>query len=374
VSSSNNHDERFMAIALGLARRSLGTTWPNPAVGCVLVQQDSDGPSIVGRGWTASGGRPHAETEALKRAGASANGATAYVTLEPCSHHGRTPPCADALVKAQIARAVIAIEDPDPRVSGQGIKALQDAGVGVSTGVLADAADELNAGFLMRIDQNRPLVTLKTATTLDGRIATAAGDSRWITSAPARSFAHRLRAANDAVAVGIGTVLADDPKLTCRLPGMAPHSPLRVVFDSKLRMPAECLMVKSAQKTRTVVLTLSGSEAAHRRELEAAGVEVLEVEAGDDGRVSVMAALEALAGLGVTRLLCEGGGGLAGSLMRSEVVDRIAWFRAPSMFGGDGLPSVAAFGVDKVADAPIFVRSALARVGPDVLETYRRPT
>jgi diaminohydroxyphosphoribosylaminopyrimidine deaminase/5-amino-6-(5-phosphoribosylamino)uracil reductase len=278
------------------------------------------------------------------------------------------------LVKAQIARAVIAIEDPDPRVSGQGIKALQDAGVGVSTGVLADAADELNAGFLMRIDQNRPLVTLKTATTLDGRIATAAGDSRWITSAPARSFAHRLRAANDAVAVGIGTVLADDPKLTCRLPGMAPHSPLRVVFDSKLRMPAECLMVKSAQKTRTVVLTLSGSEAAHRRELEAAGVEVLEVEAGDDGRVSVMAALEALAGLGVTRLLCEGGGGLAGSLMRSGVVDRIAWFRAPSMFGGDGLPSVAAFGVDKVADAPIFVRSALARVGPDVLETYRRPT
>jgi diaminohydroxyphosphoribosylaminopyrimidine deaminase/5-amino-6-(5-phosphoribosylamino)uracil reductase len=374
VSSSNNHDERFMAVALGLARRSLGSTWPNPAVGCVLVRHDSDRPAIVGRGWTASGGRPHAETEALKRAGGSANGATAYVTLEPCSHHGRTPPCAEALVEAQIARAVIAIEDPDPRVSGQGIKVLQDAGVAVSMNVLADAAHELNAGFFARIKQSRPLVTLKMATTLDGRIATAAGDSQWITSAPARHFAHRLRAANDAVAVGIGTVLADDPELTCRLPGMTAHSPLRVVFDSKLRMPAKCLMVKSARETRTIVLTLSGGDAARRRKLTAAGVEMLEVEAGDDGRVGIPAALEALAGMGVSRLLCEGGGALAGSLMRSGVVDRIAWFRAPSMFGGDGLPSIGAFGVDKVADAPVFVRSALARVGPDVLETYRRPT
>ena len=363
-----------MAVALGLARRSLGVTWPNPAVGCVLVQDGNDGPAIVGRGWTASGGRPHAETEALKRAGAAAKGTTAYVTLEPCSHQGQTPPCAKALIEAGIARAVIAIADSDPRVSGQGVAALQDAGIDVSMGTLADAAQDLNAGFFMRNAQNRPLVTLKMATTLDGRIATATGESQWITDAPARGMAHRLRAANDAVAVGIGTVLADDPELTCRLPAMIGHSPARVVFDSTLRLPADCRIVKSARETRTIVLTLTGADAAHKRELEDTGVEVLDVRAGEDGRVSIPAALEALAGLGITRLLCEGGGGLAGSFMRSGLVDRLAWFRAPSMIGGDGLPSIAAFGVDKVADAPVFVRTALASVGQDVLETYRRPT
>jgi diaminohydroxyphosphoribosylaminopyrimidine deaminase/5-amino-6-(5-phosphoribosylamino)uracil reductase len=278
------------------------------------------------------------------------------------------------LIEAEIARAVVAIEDPDPRVSGQGVAALEDAGIAVSMGTLADAAQDLNAGFLMRNTQKRPLVTLKMATTLDGRIATASGDSQWITGAPARGMAHRLRAAHDAVAVGIGTVLADDPELTCRLPAMLDHSPVRVVFDSALRMPADCRLAKSAGEMRTIVLTLSGTDAAHRQELERAGLEVLDVGADGDGRISIPAALEMLAGVGVTRLLCEGGGGLAGSFMRSGLVDRLAWFRAPSMIGGDGLPSVAAFGVDSVADAPVFVRTALARVGQDVLETYRRPT
>lgn len=363
-----------MAIALGLARRSLGATWPNPAVGCVLVRDGDNGPAIVGRGWTASGGRPHAETEALERAGAAAKGATAYVTLEPCSHHGRTPPCADALVEAGIAHAVIAIEDPDPRVSGQGIKALRDAGIPVTQGVLADEAAELNAGFLIRIEKSRPLVTLKTATTLDGRIATVAGDSQWITGERARSFAHRLRAAHDAVAVGIGTVLADDPALTCRLPGMAERSPMRVVFDSGLRMPTDCEIARSAREIRSIVFTVVGADPARRRNLESTGIEVIEVEAAQEEQVSILAALEALAGLGVTRLLCEGGGRLAGSLLRNDVVDRVAWFRAPSIIGGDGLPSVAAFGVERLGDAPAFVRSALARAGQDTLETYRRRT
>lgn len=363
-----------MAIALGLARRSLGATWPNPAVGCVLVQDRDDGPVIVGRGWTAPGGRPHAEPQALERAGAAAKGATAYVTLEPCSHHGKTPPCAGALIQAGIARSVVAIEDPDPRVSGQGLKALTDAGISVSRGVMAEAARELNAGFLMRVEQDRPLVTLKTATTLDGRIATAKGDSQWITGESARRFAHRLRAANDAVAVGIETVLADDPELTCRLPGMTDRSPVRVVFDSHLRMPADCRMARSAQDIRTIVLTCSGGDAPRRRELEAAGVEVVVVDAGRDGRVDPKAALGALADLGVTRLLCEGGGGLAGSFVREGLADRIAWFRAGSLVGGDGLPSIAPFGIERLEDAPRFVRTALARVGQDTLESYRRAT
>jgi len=362
-----------MAIALGLARRSLGATWPNPAVGCVLVRDDSSGPTIIGRGWTANGGRPHAETQALKRAGARAGGATAYVTLEPCSHHGQTPPCAEALIKARIAHAVIAIEDPDPRVSGAGIRALLDAGITVSQGILADQAAELIAGFILRINENRPLVTLKLATSLDGRIAAATGDSQWITGERARSFAHRLRASNDGIVVGIGTVLADDPALTCRLPGMSAGSPARVVFDSALRTPLDCKLVETAKETRSIVLTLKGADAARRRSLQDRGVEVFETGPGDDGRVDVVAALETLAGLGMTRLLCEGGGGLAASLLRADMVDRVAWFRAPSLIGGDGLPSVGALGVERIGDAPAFVRTALAGAGKDTLETYRRP-
>lgn len=362
-----------MAIALGLARRSLGSTWPNPAVGCVLVRDDGSGPTIVGRGWTASGGRPHAETQALKRAGTRASGATAYVTLEPCSHHGQTPPCTEALIKERIARVVVAIEDPDPRVSGAGIKALLEAGISVTQGVLADQAAELNEGFLLRTKENRPLVTLKLATTLDGRIASATGDSKWITGERARSFAHQLRAGSDAIVVGIGTVLADDPDLTCRLPGMSASSPVRVVFDSALRTPLDCRLAETADETRTLVLTLNEANAARRRGLDDKGVEMFDVPPASDGRVDVSAALQTLAGLGFTRLLCEGGGGLAASLLRADLVDRVAWFRAPSLIGGDGLSSIGALGVERLGDAPVFVRSALARAGEDTLETYRRP-
>jgi diaminohydroxyphosphoribosylaminopyrimidine deaminase/5-amino-6-(5-phosphoribosylamino)uracil reductase len=362
-----------MSIALGLARRSLGATWPNPAVGCVLVRDDADGPAIVGRGWTAAGGRPHAETQALKRAGPRARGATAYVTLEPCSHHGQTPPCADALIDAQVARAVVAVEDPDPRVSGQGIKALEDAGVAVSRNVLCEEAAELNAGFIARMKNGRPLVTLKLATTLDGRIATAAGDSQWITGERARSFAHGLRARHDAIAVGIGTVLADDPALTCRLPGMSSRSPVRVVFDSEFRTPPDGRLVALAAETRCIVIGQAGADTERGQRLRDKGVEVIEVARGRDGRVDVVAALGALAELGVTRLMCEGGAGLAASFLRAGVVDRIAWFRAPSLIGGDGLAAVAPFGVDRLPDAPVFVRTAVSRVGQDTLETYRRP-
>ncbi|MFQ3623345.1 MAG: bifunctional diaminohydroxyphosphoribosylaminopyrimidine deaminase/5-amino-6-(5-phosphoribosylamino)uracil reductase RibD, partial [Acetobacteraceae bacterium] len=231
-----------MRAALALARRGLGSVAPNPAVGCILVREGR----VVGRGWTQPGGRPHAETEALRRAGAEARGATAYVTLEPCCHWGRTPPCTDALIAAGIARAVVALRDPDPRVNGEGLDRLRAAGIAVTEGVLAAEAAELNAGFLSRIRAGRPLVTLKLATTLDGRIAAASGESRWITGAAARRLAHGLRARNDAVMVGSGTALSDDPALTVRVPGLVPPGhpgPVRIVADGRLRLPLTSVLV-----------------------------------------------------------------------------------------------------------------------------------
>src|SRR5437763_13233042 len=222
-----------MRAAFALARRALGRSWPNPAVGCVLVKDRR----VVGRGWTQPGGRPHAETEALKRAGGRAAGATAYVSLEPCSHHGQTGPCAEALIGAGIVRAVVAMEDPDPRVAGRGLTLLGDSGIAVNLGVGEEEARDINAGFLLRLAKNRPLVTLKLAMTLDGRIATHTGESRWITGEPARARSHLMRAQNDAVMVGSGTVLADDPLLNVRLPGLERYSPLRIVLDGRLRLP-----------------------------------------------------------------------------------------------------------------------------------------
>ncbi len=244
------NDLQHMNAALALARRGLGRTWPNPAVGCVIVK---DG-RVVGRGWTQPGGRPHAETEALDRAGTLADGATLYTSLEPCSHHGKTPPCADAVINAGIARVVMAIEDSDPRVKGTGLARLRAAGVTVDIGIGAAEATEINAGFLMRLATGRPLVTLKLATTLDGKIAMASGESRWITGEPARRRAHLLRASHDAVMIGIGTAIADDPELTCRLPGMADRHPVRIVVDPGLRLPLTARLVVDAAKIRTWIV------------------------------------------------------------------------------------------------------------------------
>ena len=255
-----------MTAALGLARRGLGSVWPNPSVGCVLVR---DG-RVVGRGWTQPGGRPHGESEALRRAGELAQGATAYVSLEPCAHHGETPPCTDALIAAGVARVVIAAEDPDPRVEGRGMAQLRDAGIEVIEGICGDAARALNAGFLKRIVAGRPLFTLKTATSLDGRIATAGGESKWITGEAARRRAHGLRADHDAVMVGIGTALADDPALDCRLPGLAHRSPLRIVVDSHLRLPLENKLARHP----CWALTLAGGDPGRRDALRERGVHV----------------------------------------------------------------------------------------------------
>lgn len=359
-----------MRAALMLARRGLGAVSPNPAVGCVLVRRRH----VVGRGWTQPGGRPHAEAEALRRAGDAASGATAYVTLEPCAHHGETPPCADALVAAGIARAVIALGDPDSRVAGAGIERLRAAGIETETGLCEAEAAELNAGYLMRVGHGRPLVTLKVATSLDGRIATHSGASQWITGATARRFAHGLRAGHDAVLVGAGTAVQDNPSLTCRLPGMESRSPVRVVLDGRMRLPLTHELVKTARDVPTWMVTFAPAdpEAAERRKAYAmSGVQMIDVGADADGNPDIDAVLRELARRGITRLLVEGGGRIAAALLKSALVDRLVWFRAPRLVGGDGIPAAAGFGVDKLADAADFSLVSTQPVGEDVMETYR---
>ncbi|HYF84928.1 bifunctional diaminohydroxyphosphoribosylaminopyrimidine deaminase/5-amino-6-(5-phosphoribosylamino)uracil reductase RibD [Azospirillum sp.] len=368
---SSDTDRHFMRAALTLAARGLGRTWPNPAVGCVLAR---DG-AVMGRGWTQPGGRPHAETEALARArilSGGAEGATAYVTLEPCNHYGKTPPCALALVEAKVARVVVACQDPDPRVAGGGLARLRDAGIEVVTGVCEAEALALNEGFFNRITLGRPLVTLKVASTLDGRIATRTGESQWITGPTARAWGHRLRASHDAILVGIGTALADDPELTCRLPGLSDRSPVRVVVDSSLRLPPAAKLATGAGRIPTWVVTGPTPDSARLEALTALGVEVLPVPAGMDGRVDPAAALSALASRGITRVLVEGGAAMAGALLGAGLVDRLEWFRAASLIGGDGLPAVAGFGVDALSAMARFERTAVRSAGADLAESYRR--
>ena len=355
-----------MRAALGLAARGLGNVWPNPAVGCVLV---NDG-HVVGRGWTQPGGRPHAETEALRRAGAAAQGACAYVTLEPCSHHGKTAPCSAALIETGISRAVIALDDPDPRVSGRGIKTLRAAGIDVAVGTCGDEAAELNDGYLKRTDRGRPLVTLKVATTLDGKIATHTGESQWITGEDARAAAHLLRASHDAVMIGVGTALADDPELTCRLPGLEGRSPVRIVLDRRLRTPLTSKLVSSAATAPNWIATLSKADRERRKAYADAGVEVITCPEDSDGNLDMAAVLRALAEKGLTRVLAEGGSRVAAALLRRGLVDRMVWFRAPGVMGADGIGVVAGLGVEALGQMPRAQRRKVRRLGEDLLETF----
>jgi diaminohydroxyphosphoribosylaminopyrimidine deaminase/5-amino-6-(5-phosphoribosylamino)uracil reductase len=360
-------DLAAMRAALALARRGLGTVWPNPSVGSVIVK---DG-HVVGRGWTQRGGRPHGETEALRRAGAAAQGATAYVTLEPCSHWGKTPPCADALIAAGLRRIVVALEDPDPRVAGAGIERLRADGLAVEIGLCAAEAAELNAGFLQRVRLGRPLVTLKLATSLDGRIATASGESRWITGPLARERAHLLRATHDAILVGTDTVLADDPQLTCRLPGLADRSPVRIVIDRQLRIPPTARIIAEARQVPTWVVTLRAADPGRQQLLRDAGVEVIAAEPDSAGMIDLPAVLVLLGKRGLTRLLVEGGGRLAAALLRAQLVDRLLWLHAPLLLGGDGVPAVAALDPGALAAMPRFERVAAEIVGEDGLTVFR---
>ena len=363
-----NDDLLHMRAALALARRGLGNAWPNPAVGCVLVK---DG-RVIGRGWTQPGGRPHAETEALRRAGEAARGATAYVTLEPCSHHGRTPPCCEALAEAGITRVVMAMRDPDSRVNGRGLAMLRGAGIAVEEGLLEAEARALNAGFFRRIQAGMPVVTLKLASTLDGRIATASGESRWITGEAARREVHALRARHDAILVGSGTVLADDPDLTCRIPGMERVPMLRVVADARLRTSPSARLVQSAGVAPVLIITAPGHPPAAQAPFMEAGADIVTVPAHTAGGLDLPSLLRALGRRGVTRVLAEGGAGLAAALLRQVLVDRLVWFHAPAVMGGDGHPALEGLRLAALSAMPRFHRTAQRALGDDMLSEFER--
>ncbi len=363
MTAITSDDIHHMRHALRLAERAIGAVAPNPAVGCVIVSPDG---CVVGRGWTQAGGRPHAETVALDQAGYKARGATAYVTLEPCSHHGKTPPCSDALVAAGIGRVIAAVEDPDPRVSGTGFRRLRGAGVAVEAGILNREAAEQNAGFFLRVKQHRPLVTLKIAQSLDGRTTTSSGESRWITGGEARRFGHLLRARHDAILVGIETALADDPALTCRVPGLETRTPVRVVLDTRLRLSESSRLAQTAHEIPTLVFTSATAQGP----LAAAGVETVRVARDARGRPDIAAVLAELARRGITRLLVEGGARVHASFLDRGLADRLEIFVAPSVLGGAGHASVDALAVVTLDEAPRFICAARRLVGRDLLESF----
>ncbi len=362
-------DIRFMQLALALGRRGLGTTAPNPAVGAIIVK---DG-TIVGRGWTQPGGRPHAEVEALRRAGDAARGATLYVTLEPCSHFGKSPPCADAVIAAGISRVVSAVEDPNPEVAGQGHARLRAAGISVDVGLgAADAAHD-HAGHFRRVWDKRPHVILKLAVSSDDRIGAAGGKPVAITGDAAKARVHLLRAQCDAILVGIGTVLADDPMLTCRLPGMEARSPVRVVLDRSLRIPGSSRLVHSARETPLWVVSSNLAEAPAAMKLGAAGAQVLRVNAakGLPG-LDLAAVLHALSDKGITRLMVEGGSRVASSFVAADLADEIWLLRGPGSMGADGVPALDALPLSSITQSPGFKVRASETLQDDTLTIYGR--
>tara|TARA_R110002073_G_scaffold4803_19_gene30558 strand:+ start:2746 stop:3906 length:1161 start_codon:yes stop_codon:yes gene_type:complete len=362
----SGQDQRFMRLALALGARGLGTVWPNPAVGCVIVR---DG-VIAGRGWTQPGGRPHAEAIALAQAGERAAGATAYVSLEPCAHYGKTPPCAEALVQAGIGRVVSALTDPDPRVAGRGHARLRAAGIELLEGIEAQTARQANAGFLSRVQRGRPLLTLKLAMTLDARIATATGQSRWITGPQARRRVHLMRATHDAVLIGAGTARADNPDLSVRDLGIA-RQPVRIVADARLGLSPDSRLGRSLDLAP--VWLLHGPQApVDAQEMWAElGATLIPCALDPMGRLDMRDALARLSARGLTRVLCEGGGGLAASLVRDDLVDDLSVFSAGHLFGADGTAGLAALGVTGIEPHRWHLHGAQA-IGQDLMHVWRR--
>jgi diaminohydroxyphosphoribosylaminopyrimidine deaminase/5-amino-6-(5-phosphoribosylamino)uracil reductase len=363
-------DQRFMDLALTLGRRELGRTWPNPAVGAVVV---NDG-VIVGRGWTAPGGRPHAEPVALARAGEAARGATLYVTLEPCSHVGKSPPCTDAVIAAGIKRVVSAIEDPNPEVAGQGHAKLRAAGIAVDIGIGATEAARDHAGHFRRVRDHRPHVILKLAISADDKIADAGHKRVAISGEVAKARTHLLRAQSDAILVGIGTVLADDPLLTCRLPGMAARSPVRVVLDPALRIPGNSRLVHSAREVPLWVMTSKLAEAPAATMLGAAGAEVIRIASTHTSLpgLDLSAVLHALAERGITRLLVEGGARIASSFVAGGLVDEFWLVRGARAIGSDGVAALDHLPLTSITQSPGFRVRASENLGEDVLTIYGR--
>jgi diaminohydroxyphosphoribosylaminopyrimidine deaminase/5-amino-6-(5-phosphoribosylamino)uracil reductase len=361
-------DQRFMQLALALGRRGQGRTWPNPAVGAVVVK---DG-IIVGRGWTRPSGRPHAEPEALRRAGEAARGATLYVTLEPCSHFGKSPPCADAVIAAGITRVVSAIEDPNPEVAGQGHGRLRAAGITVDIGLCGAEAAHDHAGHFRRVRDKRPHVILKLAVSADDKIGAAGGKPVAITGDVTRARVHLLRAQCDAILVGIGTVLADDPLLTCRLPGMEARSPVRLVLDRALRLSGDSRLVHSARQTPLWVVTSELAEAPAAMKLGAAGAQVIRIASSAGPGLDLLTVLHALAEKGVTRLMVEGGAKVASSFMAADLADEIWLLRGPETIGAGGIAALDALPLTAITQSPRYAVRASESLGNDTLTIYER--
>ena len=363
-------DMRFMALALALGRRGLGNVWPNPAVGAVVVREEGEAPVIIGRGWTQPGGRPHAETEALRRAGAAARGATLYVTLEPCSHHGQTPPCVDAIIDAGIARVVSAMEDPNPLVAGRGHGRLRAEGIAVEVGVGAEEARRAHAGHIRRVRDGRPHVLLKLAVSSDGKVGLAGRRPVAITGEAARDVVHLLRAQHDAILIGIGTALADDPELTCRLPGMDARSPVRVVLDTGLRLPRESRLIRTAQQTPVWIVAGHAAPESLERDLRREGAEILRL--GGAATLDLGETLAVLAQRGITRLMVEGGPRVAAAFVRADLIDDAILFHGNRAIGEDGIDALGGLPLAALMQSRAFEALSAGTIGCDRVETFSR--
>ncbi|AYO31577.1 MAG: diaminohydroxyphosphoribosylaminopyrimidine deaminase [Thermoanaerobacteraceae bacterium] len=360
-----DRDKFFMERALRLAEKGVGSTSPNPMVGAVLVK---DG-EIIGEGFHKKAGEPHAEVLALKQAGERARGAELFVTLEPCSHYGRTPPCVQAIIKAGVTGVVAAMEDPNPLVSGRGIKMLEEAGIQVRVGVMEERARKLNEVFIKYITTKKPFVVGKIAQSLDGKIALSSGISRWITGEPARIRAHELRSRYDAVMVGIGTVLADDPLLTCRLPGRE-KDPVKIVVDSTLKIPVNARLFQDSGKV--IIAATQKADRQKMRVLKELGADIIETESNGGDMVNLPQLFEILGTMGITGVLVEGGSRLLASLSKEELLDKLIIFVAPRLIGAEGLSSVGNLFVDELKKTPRFTIGSLEQIGEDImLEAYK---
>ena len=364
-------DRRFMASALRLGRRNLGRTYPNPAVGAIVVRTDGAEPVVVGRGWTAPGGRPHAETIALAEAGAAARGATVYVTLEPCSHQGKTPPCADALIAADVARVVTAMPDPDPRVSGLGHARLEAAGIAVTTGVLADDAAVVHAGHVVRVTRNRPHIVVKLAVSADGMIGRREGERMIISGRAAFETVQTMRVESDAVMIGIGTALVDNPRLTVRLPGLQGRSPVRIILDATARLPLDSHLAASAREVPLIMAVGRTTPEERKAALREAGAWIVEVGEGPAG-IDLNELFETLAHEGFTRVLVEGGASVASSLVAGDLADEVVIFRAAVVVGPTGVRALGNYALSAIERSPRYRQIEAAIVGDDQMRRYLR--
>ncbi len=362
-------DEDFMQQAIALGAQGLGMTSPNPSVGALVVR---DG-QIIGRGVTHKGGRPHAETEALRDAGPAAKGATLYVSLEPCSHHGLTPPCAEAIVAAGIARVVSALDDPDARVAGRGHQCLRDAGIALTTGICAQQARHINLGHILRITQSRPMVTLKLAETLDGYAAGDQHDARlMITSAASNDYVQMLRAQHDAIMIGIGTALADDPLLTVRAKGFEDRKPLRVVLDTHLRLPLKSRLAVTARNNPTLVIAGASASKENQKQLEACGLSIAHCGINDAGKLDLLQALKLLGERGHTRVFSEGGPQIAAHLIAQNLADETLMFTSTKPLGRAGLAALDAHSRQILQDPSRYTLRQTSQIGSDQLKIFER--